>query len=89
MAATVIVGDTSSHGNKVLQGATSVFIGGIPVAYVSSAVSGDSHDHGPNAIGSSGNGNNVFIGGNPVACSGAMTQCGASISGSGSNVQFG
>lgn len=85
MGSTVLLGDSSSHGNVVLEGSDRTLVGGTPLSYVPAAVSGDPIPyHYPNNIVSSGNGGKTLVGGKVVASSGAMTACGASIGGSGS-----
>ena len=89
MGATVLKGDSSSHGNTVLEGSSRTVVGGIPLSYVGAGVSGDPHRHGPNSIVSSGNSGRTIVAGKVAASSGAGTGCGASIGGSGSRTVIG
>ena len=84
MGASVLVGDSSSHGNVVIQGSPRTTVSGKPLSFVGAAVTGDPIPHPPNSIASSGNRNRTTVGGSIAASSGACTACGASISGSGS-----
>ena len=59
----IVIGDVSSHGNVATSGASRTTVGGIPVCFVGSSVSGDPHDHGPNSIVSPGNAGKVIVGG--------------------------
>lgn len=89
MGATVLKGDSSSHGNVVQEGSSRTVVGGIPLSYVSASVSGDGHRHPPNNIASSGNSGRTIVSGKIAASSGASTACGASIGGSGSRTVIG
>jgi uncharacterized Zn-binding protein involved in type VI secretion len=81
--AVIIVGDVSTHTNVCLSGSPKTKIGTIPIAHVNSAVSGDPHKHGPNIIAGPGSsGKTKFSNGDAVACNGAPTACGASMSAS-------
>ena len=84
MGSTVLLGDSSSHGNVVLDGSRRTLVGGIPLSFVPAGVSGDPRKHKPNKIASSGNGGRTIVAGKVAASSGAKTACGASIGGSGS-----
>ncbi len=80
MAQVIIVGDKSNHGNVCTSGAAKTLIGGIPVAYVGSSVSGDPLDHPANSIVSPGpNGKTRLSDGTLIACHGAGTACGGSM----------
>lgn len=89
MSNTVLLGDSSSHGNIVTSASNKTKVGGKGLAYVGSTVSGDKLKHSANSIVSSGNSGKTRVGGKPVASSGAMTACGASIPGSGTKTRFG
>lgn len=84
MGASVLVGDSSSHGNVVVQGSSRTTVGGKPLSFVGASVTGDPFPHPPNSIASSGNRGITIVAGSTAASSGASTGCGASISGSGS-----
>lgn len=75
--AIIVVGDATDHGGKVIQGAPTATINGIPVARVGDAVTCPKKGHGTTLI-ATGDAN-MLIDGKPVARHGDKTACGASL----------
>ena len=72
----VLVGDKTSHGGCVLQGATATDSGGRPIARVGDAVSCPRKGHGKLGVIVSGD-PSLLIDGRPAARDGDRTSCGA------------
>lgn len=75
--AIIVVGDATDHGGKVIQGAPTATINGVPVARVGDAVTCPRKGHGTTVI-ATGDAN-MLIDGKPVARHGDKTACGASL----------
>lgn len=73
----IVVGDVTSHGGKVIQGAPTATINGIPVARVGDAVTCPMKRHGTTVI-VTGDAN-MLVDGKPVARHGDKTACGATL----------
>jgi len=73
----IVVGDVTSHGGKVIQGAPTATINGIPVARVGDAVTCPKKRHGTTVI-ATGDAN-MLVDGKPVARHGDKTACGATL----------
>lgn len=73
----IVVGDATSHGGKVIQGAPTATISGIPVARVGDAVTCPKKGHGTTVIATGDV--NMLVDGKPVARHGDKTACGATL----------
>lgn len=73
----IVVGDATDHGGKVIQGAPTATINGIPIARVGDVVTCPKKGHGTTVI-ATGDAN-MLVDGKPVARHGDKTACGASL----------
>lgn len=73
----IVVGDATDHGGKVIQGAPTATINGIPIARVGDPVTCPRRGHGTTVI-ATGDAN-VLVDGKPVARHGDKTACGATL----------
>ena len=73
----IVLGDATDHGGKVIQGAPTATINGIPIARVGDAVVCPQIGHGITVI-ATGDAN-MLVDGKPVARHGDKTACGASL----------
>lgn len=73
----IVVGDATNHGGKVIQGAPTATINGIPIARVGDPVSCPKKGHGTTVI-ATGDAN-MLVDGKPVARHGDKTACGATL----------
>lgn len=73
----IVVGDATDHGGKVIQGAPTATINGIPIARVGDPVTCPRRGHGTTVI-ATGDAN-MLVDGKPVARHGDKTACGATL----------
>jgi uncharacterized Zn-binding protein involved in type VI secretion len=73
----IVVGDATDHGGKVIQGAPTATINGIPIARVGDAVTCPKRGHGATVIATGDP--NMLVDGKPVARHGDKTACGATL----------
>lgn len=73
----IVVGDATDHGGKVIQGAPTATINGIPIARLGDAVTCPKKGHGTTVI-ATGDAN-MLVDGKPVARHGDKTACGATL----------
>ena len=73
----IVLGDATNHGGKVIQGAPTAAINGIPIARVGDAVTCPKRGHGTTVI-ATGDAN-MLVDGKPVARHGDTTACGAGL----------
>ncbi|KAB0585139.1 PAAR domain-containing protein [Ideonella dechloratans] len=74
----IVVGDTTSHGGTVLEGAPSTTTGGKPIARVGDKVSCPKRGHGGTTVIATGD-PSCLIDGKPAARHGDTTACGATL----------
>lgn len=73
----IVVGDATDHGGKVIQGAPTATINGVPIARVGDPVTCPKKGHGTTVI-ATGDAN-MLVDGKPVARHGDKTACGATL----------
>lgn len=73
----IVVGDATDHGGKVIKGAPTATINGIPIARVGDTVTCPKRGHGTTVI-ATGDAN-MLVDGKPVARHGDKTACGATL----------
>lgn len=73
----IVVGDATDHGGKVIQGAPTATINGIPIARIGDPVTCPRKGHGTTVI-ATGDAN-MLVDGKPVARHGDKTACGATL----------